>query len=67
MGRAGEKLLRGARYAARLASAERRARVFVREVLTETFKQETTDAQVNEIARSIVKNFDPRLLRDPPD
>jgi hypothetical protein len=40
--------------------------VFVRDVLVNLFKQETTDEQVREVARKIVRNFSAETLRDPP-
>lgn len=61
MSRAGEKLI----HAARQAHAQVAAQVFVRDVLLNVFKQPAADMQVRDIARKIVKNFDPALLRDP--
>ena len=62
MSSAGMRLI----YAARLAHAQVNAEVFVRDVLVNVFKQSTTDEQVRDIARKIVRNFSPETLRDPP-
>lgn len=48
---AGKKLF----LAAQSARAQIRAEAFVRGVLVDLFKQETTDAQVTDIAREVVK------------
>ena len=61
MTRAEKKLI----HAARLAHAQVNAEAFVRDVLLNVFKQPAADMQVRDIARKIVKNFDPALLRDP--
>lgn len=62
MTRAEKKLI----HAARLAHAQVNAEAFVRDVLVNVFKQSTTDEQVRDIAREIVRNFSPETLRDPP-